>query len=585
MRKLKVGRGFAALGFGLCLMSYPAAAQPAVPSPADPAPPGQPLPPGASSAADPSTPSPTSSPFAPPLDPRAQKKTLPQDLVEWQSELENTTADSEKRMVKHFVVEGSRLVREDEMRRVLRGYEGKALTLSQMKGAARDLTALYQKHGYYLVKAIVPAQDFNSGDIKIHVIEGKIGKVTVEGAKHYDPKFIKKRFMQSLKNGNFHSDEFTRAMLLLNEQPDLRVKAVLMPGADPGTADVVLKVEDQNTLHFGLDFNNYGTIQTGQNRIGLNMDAGNLISQADQFSLRGVVGLPSDHGTDFFQAQYLTPVDQDGTVVTAGYANGAFSVSQGLAEILDIRGSANIYTVGFSRPLDRDLDFSDNIGVTFAHKDIRNNFFGGAEPFSKDEYTESRVTYQADWRQSSGRTIFQAAWTQGLGGNSSENDPLTSRVGAGGTFAHFNFDLGRIQNLTDGLYGVVRGSAQLATAPLYVAEQYAMGGPDTVRGYPQAALLGDNGYLVSAELRWSTFPKIKDKFQTVFFIDHGGVTDNHLVAGDLPYGNQLTGAGFGFRYSFSSESNIRVDVGFPISPVNTPLERGPAVYTGLQTRF
>ena len=578
MRKLKAGPSFATtVGLALCVWSLPAYGQPAdpgAPTLVQPAPAGVPTHP---IQADPGA------PVLPPA---------PEGILQNSGPNTGPTAEdsmlsqSATKMVKHFHVEGSKLVKDEELNRILKGYEGKALTLAQMKGAARDVTALYQKHGYYLVKAIIAAgQDFDSGEIQIRVVEGKIGKITVEGAKHYKADFIKKRFMQSVVNGNFRADEFTRAMLLLNEQPDLKVKAVLMPGAEPGTADVVLRVEDQNTLHFGLDFNNYGTSQTGQNRVGLNMDEGNLFTQADQLAVRGVIGFPSNAGTDFFQAQYAVPVSNDGSMVSAAYANGAFSVSQGLGAILDIRGNANIFTVGFSHPLDRDLDFSSNLGLTVSHKDIRNNFFGGAEPLSRDAYTDARITYQADWRGSSGRTIFQAAWTQGLGGNSFGNDPFTSRVGAGGTFGHFNFDLGRIQNLTDGLYGVLRGSAQVATAPLYVAEQYAVGGPDTVRGYPQAALLGDSGYVVSAELRWSPFNHIKDKFQTVFFIDHGGVTDNHKLPGDLPYGNTLTGAGFGVRYSFSSESNIRLDLGFPLAPANSPLEKGPAVYTGLQTRF
>ena len=36
-----------------------------------------------------------------------------------------------------------------------------------------------------------------------------------------------------------------------------------------------------------------------------------------------------------------------------------------------------------------------------------------------------------------------------------------------------NLELGRVQTLQPGLYGVLRGSAQFATQPLYLAEQFA----------------------------------------------------------------------------------------------------------------
>lgn len=485
--------------------------------------------------------------------------------------------------VDHFLVEGNTLLTEAEIRALLVLYEGKTLSLNQMKEVAADLTSLYQRKGYYLVRAIIPVQSFATSDVTIKVVQGKIGKVKVEGAQHYDPNFIRRRFETAVSDGNFRASEFSRTMILMNELPDLEVKAIFAPGEAPGTTDVTLKTKDTLPLHFGVDYNNYGTAATGQNRVGLDLEVGNIGFQGDEFSARGVLGFPSENNK-FYQLGYSTPIDLQGTTASFSYANGAFAVSEGLGQILDIRGNANIFTLAFAHPLERDLDFSSNLGLAISHKNITNNFFGGASPFSHDEYTMTKLTYSADWRGPSGRTILQAAWSQGFGGTP-DTDPLVSRKGANGHFSRFNVDIARIQRIQEGLYGVLRGSVQYATTPLYVGEQFAVGGPDTVRGYPQAGLLGDNAYLVGAELRWSPFPSNLDGFQVNFFIDHGGVGLNRPQAGDLAGGNSLTGAGLGFRWQIWEHTNLRVDLGFPIAPRNDITGKNPAVYLGLQTRY
>lgn len=487
------------------------------------------------------------------------------------------------RKVTKFVIQGNTLLPEADLNKVLRVYEGRDLTLEQMKNAAADLTTLYQLQGYYLVRVIIPKQAFDSDQVTMQVIQGKVGKVTVEGADDYDPEFIRRRFEAAIADDTFKSEDFTRALSLLNELPDLDVKAVLTNSETPGVADFVLQVKDENPFHVTLDYNNYGTSATGLHRMGLNINAGNLLTQADALTVRGVVGFPS-RNNNFVQVGYTLPVNLDGTTVGFNYANGAFAVSEGLGAILDVRGNANIYTVNVAHPLDRRLDFSSNLGLAVSHKEINNNFFGGRLPFSRDEYTMARLTYTADWRGPDGRTIIQTAVAQGLGGTNA-SDPLVSRAGAHAGFTRFNFDAARIHRLSDGLYGVLRGSAQWSTSPLFVGEQFAMGGPDTVRGYQQAELLGDNAYLLGAELRWSPILEEPDKFQMVFFVDHGGVSLVQRQPGDLTRGNTLTGAGLGFRWNVFDQTNLRFDLGFPLRDRPQGTSRNPAVYTGLQTQF
>lgn len=483
-------------------------------------------------------------------------------------------------MVESFQVEGNTLLTDEQIRGVVAGFEGRDLTLAEMKEVANRLTDLYRKEGYLLVRAIIPKQDFGSGPVAIQVLEGKVGEVTVEGAKHYSDDFIKRHIDQATVDGNFQADRFQRQLLLLNEYSDLDAQAVLKPGSEKGTADIVVKVKDSTPVHVGLDYNNFGIPETGQNRFGLTFDAGNIFTDADEFRLRAVLQTPTDDTSTYFQLRYGVPVNLNGTRVGVEYQRGSFSSGDGLAQILDVRGDADIISGYVSHALVRKLDHSSDIAVTLSNKDVRNDIFGNV-PLSRENYLTSRVDYRGDWRDVKGRTMLQGSWTQGYGG---DGGTLVSNPRADDSFTKFNVDALRIQNLSSNFYGVLRGSAQLSFDPLYSIEQFALGGISTVRGYTQAELLGDSGYAISGELRWSPVRDNPEIFQMVFFVDHGGIDIKNQFPGELPV-DSLTGAGFGFRSSVTENTHLTLDVGFPISPSKTRLNDSAVVYGGIQTRF
>jgi hemolysin activation/secretion protein len=84
------------------------------------------------------------------------------------------------------------------------------------------------------------------------------------------------------------------------------------------------------------------------------------------------------------------------------------------------------------------------------------------------------------------------------------------RYKASPNFTHFNADVSHTQELPEGvqLYAKIQG--QVADGPLVSSEQFSLGGLDTVRGYLESEVLGDNGIVGSVELR---SPDIGDLLQ------------------------------------------------------------------------
>jgi hemolysin activation/secretion protein len=202
--------------------------------------------------------------------------------------------------------------------------------------------------------------------------------------------------------------------------------------------------------------------------------------------------------------------------------------------------------------------------------------------------------------------MLSASLTQGLGGlfGGTENrSALTSRPGADDLFTKANVEWTRVRSIHQPYFIphpfslLLSGSAQISSNRLVVGEQFVVGGPDSVRGYPVGESLGDHGYRLSSEIRISPFTD-PEKIQAAFFIDHGGgfTRENEHF---------LTGIGFGARFNYGSlvilrepdtESqapgynlhyrfHVRADLGFPVGDRFVSQSSGPVFYLQAVGRF
>jgi hemolysin activation/secretion protein len=488
-----------------------------------------------------------------------------------------------KFLVERIEIDGNSVIGSDELHTVTDPWRGKELTLAELKGVAQAVQNYYRKKGYFLARAVVPPQEIKGGMVKIQVLEGRVGDVRIEGNKFYDATFIRKRLGPALKDGVLKEDTLQRALLLLNELPDLKTKVALVKGKREGTTDLVVKVEDKNPIHVGLDYNNFGNVYTGENRYGLDLTLGNVPAQGHSLFGRIVYSSPSPSTTPFVQAAYSMPVNKVGTKIALSYANAEAKVGKEY-QVLDIRGTAQIYSLSASHPLRRTERDSSNVYFSFSSKSLR-NYFLNTIVSSNDEIRSVTLGYNADWFSGYGRNFLNLSATQGLGtafGGMRNNDPLASRFHASNNFFRFNVDVSRVQKIGSRNFLILRGSGQLASNPLVVAEQFYLGGADSVRGYMQSEYLGDGGINVSAEFRT---PLTKENnLQGALFVDYGSASLKEPQAGDLP-SRSLFGAGAGIRYSFTDNAWLRFDAGWPLSPSTNSQNRNPALYGQFQVRF
>jgi hemolysin activation/secretion protein len=379
-----------------------------------------------------------------------------------------------------------------------------------------------------------------------------------------------------------------RALLLLNEYPNLKVTAVLEPGASTGSTNIHVKAEDKRPVHATLDFNNYGFNTISRYRFGAGVEVGNVLFDGATLNLNGIMG---NHPNQllFGAGSYSVPIGVHGTKMVLSGSGGKFNVGAQLSA-LGIQGQIQTYDASITHPFikTRFQSFLTDIGL--ALKD--NQLFTLGAKTSDDQIREAKLGFNYDRLDLSGRTYLSLYGFQGLGaalGGMSNNDPQASRQGADDRFTKGTLMAGRIQSLTHDALLIVRANGQASTRPLVVIEQMLLGGPDSVRGYQLGERFVDEGYTVSAETRVPFFPSVLGSTQAAVFIDHGDGRVHKLQPGQNP-SNSLTGTGVGLQTELPYFSTrLRMDVGFPIGPKpsggTVAGDRSPIFYLQAVARF
>jgi hemolysin activation/secretion protein len=155
---------------------------------------------------------------------------------------------------------------------------------------------------------------------------------------------------------------------------------------------------------------------------------------------------------------------------------------------------------------------------------------------------------------------------QGLNilGASPSGDDFVSNLGASPTFSALNAWFTRYQTLTDTWSLKISGAGQVASGPLYLSQQFYLGGAAFGRGYGAAETSGDNGMAGSFELRFDQ--KLNSRFLTGYqlysFIDSGVAWNTGYNYTD---GISLISVGGGVRFFLTNNTQADLAVAIPLS--------------------
>lgn len=488
-------------------------------------------------------------------------------------EVPKEVLDGKKILIRQIKLQGAAIIDEQTLKTILSKYENKEFTLSEINQIAEDITAKYREQGYILAYAYIPQQEIKDGILVIRVMEGKTGEITVRGNKSYSSEFIQKHLEKIKKDPSPKEETLERALLILNENPDLNVRAQLKAGKQFGTTDITAEIKDSLPISGSLSYDNFGSNTTSKHRLNAAFNIGNLITSGDYLMLRGLTGLDRIdlNKLSYGRAEYLFPIDYNGTKLGVYYANSIYEAGEQYT-ILNIRGKANVIGIYLTHPIIKKRAQTLDVRFGFDYKDVYDYMLDSLRSEDNIRVFNLGITY--DWTDRvQGRNIINLVYYQGVrdlfGGNGS-NDPYASRLNADGAFSKYTLDATRVQKLPGYNHLILKASGQISGDELFVAEQFYIGGAGSVRGFRPSSQSGDSGYLLSAELHLSPiYPETKifnqklgDTIKLVLFADHGGVYKNNVQPGENK-DDYLTALGAGLRLYYSRNFSFRLDWAVP----------------------
>lgn len=470
-------------------------------------------------------------PLAPSTDVRIQPPPLPE-----------SASGGAQVTLRSVSVRGAEVFDEQTLRALLGPVAGQAFDLAGLRALAARITLYYRGKGYPFARAYLPAQDLQSGNLVIDVLEGRYGEVLAVG----DEALLARaqEFLAPLRAGApIEASALERATLILGDQPGIDLVPVLRPGAAVGRGDLQAQVSAASRLVGQIGIDNHGNRYTGTYRVYAEAHIQQPFSFGDQLTLGAMV---SDEQMWFGRVLYSRPLGSDGLRGQLGYSRSAYELAGEFAS-LQVSGIADVYVLGLSYPFLRSQR-SNVIGTVSPQYKVLDDRFDVAATRNEKSSRSLPVGLQFDHRDGlGGGGLSYGSLIVTLGRLSldspalRESDAVTARTQ--GSFGKLNVDLARLQNLSEGLSLYARAAAQWTDENLDSSEKFVLGGAGGVRAFPSGEGFGDRGWLTQWELRHAAAG-----VEPYLFFDAGRVEINAApwAAGENRRG--IAGAGLGLRY-------------------------------------
>ncbi|MDB6163223.1 MAG: ShlB/FhaC/HecB family hemolysin secretion/activation protein [Xanthomonadaceae bacterium] len=463
-----------------------------------------------------------------------------------QIKIEETTAplapgsDSVRILVNELRVTGASVYTPAQLIAVAQFKTGSQLTLSDLQAMAARITDFYHRHGYFVARAYVPAQDVTTHVVTIDVSEGKYGKVILRNQSRLSDQVALGRL-----NGLNSGEAITIAplesrLLLLSAVPGVKVKSTLVPGAEPGSSDLVVDVAPGRLITGSIDADNAGNPYTGENRIGATINLNDPLGRGDQASLRL---LTSGRGLKYGRLSYQMPF---GPRFTAGaayskldYRLGKTGDCPGAAPRcvdftpLDANGSAEVASVFGTLNLVRSRRSNLYAGLAYEDRTFQDRIDRFGLVTDKKAHVAIASLY-GNHQDDIGGGGMNSFFLSLSAGTLDIQTPLQRAADAqsartNGSYSKLWLNAARVQHVTDIFSLRASVTGQLASKNLDPSEKMVLGGMDGVRAYPQGEAFGDQGYIADLEaslLLAGLSAHVPGQVHLLAFVDAGHITVN-----------------------------------------------------------
>jgi hemolysin activation/secretion protein len=492
-----------------------------------------------------------------------------------------------------YQVNGNNLLEASTVESVLYQYLGSEKTLKTVEKARDDLQKIYKSHGYPIVVVSIPQQNVIGGMVTLDVIEGKIDRLKISGNKYFSRRDLRKE-IPSLKPGlSLNMEQARKEIDLANQaNPYRSVVPVIRPGKHRGTIEMELKVKDRLPVNAYIEANNRYTSNTSPARVLASAGYDNLWQKNHSVSFSYQISPQEPDEVSVINFSYALPSgDGSKLVMYAVKSDSSVAIVTGQGDGLNVLGKGSIYGLRSTHRLTPAFQYYHSLIFGLDYKD-----FGETQSFSNVDSTADLnvpITY-ASWSLSYSGTINKKTTTQfslganfGLRGINDAQEFEYKRYNAKANYFYMGGNVSQIWRLIEDIELRYDFKGQYSAAPLISNEQYSAGGMDTVRGYIDSSVLGDNALQGSVELILRSL--IVENFDFSFFVDAARLRSIDVLPdeeGNINNRTSLLGAGLGFYLNAFKAMELKLYVAKPVYELDKEdFDSGTRVHFSLGYRF
>lgn len=453
-------------------------------------------------------------------------------------------------------IDPSEILSDEDINEIISKIQGRNVTIAEIQQAVNEINRLYASKGFVTARAYIPEQTVTDGNIRIGLIESKVGNVTVSGNRWTKTKYITDRVGQK-QDKVFDIVELEKDVVGFNRYNDgVSLRANLKAGELPGTTDIDITAEEKFPFHLVGVMDNAGRYSTGRIRGGAMIYADSLFHNRDKMSLGSYFS--GGATSPFFD--YNFPVNKKDGRVGFLYTSTFAKVKYGAYTPLDIHSHGYQYSLYYSQPLVRkpDLELKSYAAINYkrARVSYLNDWF-----HTTDQVTSAEVALNLRKDTKYGIWYFNQGAYYAF--------PILDKAS---NYFKYSGSVTRLHDFSHGVIAQLRGNYQIIPQNRRVPylDQIQSGGLFTVRGYNEGIMIGKNGYFLSGELIFPILPsKIGDKpflgrvVKGAVFADHAGIFPRR--ADDVYRGSYfLASLGMGLRIQLPGSLTGRLYWGFPL---------------------
>lgn len=467
--------------------------------------------------------------------------------------------------IRRFAVEGASLITREEIEAAVAPYRGASRGFADVQRALEAIERAYAGKGYNAVQVMLPEQEVARGEVRLRVIEARVGTMVIEGNSFFGESNIRAS-LPALTPGtapNIH--RVAENLRLANENPAKHTSVLLRSGAAEGVVDTLVRVSDEPPFRYRMTLDNTGTPQTGLLRAGLGFQHANVWNLDHVLSMQYVTapyaaGHPSrlsvlpDRNVAIIGAGYRIPIYRwgDSVDITAGYSNVATGAAQ---DLFQVSGAGTVLGVKYNHTLPRWGDLEHRLGLAWDRRAFRGDDAVTVRPVG--------IQYAGAYRRASQETSYSVGLHRNLpGGNDGGPSAFeSSRLGARPGYRVWRYRISHNRSFGNDWQLRIAFNGQATRDRVVAGEQFGIGGIDSVRGFLEREVLGDQGDRGTVEGHSPELAGLTERFsgyklRGVLFYDWGRVSRTDPSG---PNRQSIAAAGFGLRLSGGTNLSVRLD--------------------------